>query len=218
MVHKNKDELAKQNAKVLKYIEYGETVETKIRGGIKGGTTVKGYHNLSTVKSRKNWYDLGKRKPAPILFARKMWEHCVFTLNKVNAYAHQCFYEIHPYTDGDIKPLIGILNSSITAILSEVEGRFYGGGVLELTVYEAETLPVLEPSKLSDNEKKGIEEAFMELCEAQRKGDSKLEEEARQRLDGAIFDILGSIDYSSATARMLISRLPEQPRGKSSRN
>lgn len=52
-------------------------------------------------------------------------------------------------------------------------------------------MPVLDPSKLSVDERKKIEESFMRLCEAQRKGDSKLEEEARQRLDRTIFDILG---------------------------
>ena len=66
MVHEPKDKLKDTN--VLKYIEHGETVETRIKGGKKDGTIVKGYQNLSSVKSRKLWYDLGKREAAPSYF------------------------------------------------------------------------------------------------------------------------------------------------------
>jgi len=191
MIHTNKGELEKQNAEVLKYIEYGENIETRIRGGRRGGSVVKGYDSLSTLKSRKRWYDLGKRKPASILFARKMWERCIYSLNKANAYAHQCFYEVHPRSKEDITILAGSLNSSITAFISELQGRFYGGGVLELTVYESKDLPVLDPNKLSKNERIRIEESFLKLSEKQRKGDEKGEEEARKELDGAVFDALG---------------------------
>jgi len=191
MVHTERSDLEKQDANVLKYIEHGENIEIAIRGGRRGGNVVKGYHNLSTLKSRKRWYDLGKRKPAPILFARKMWERCVYSLNKANAYSHQCFYEVHPHSEGNITTLVGLLNSSITAFISELQGRFYGGGVLELTVYESKDLPVLNPEKLSKRERQRIETAFVKICEAQDKGDEEVEQEARMELDNAVFDVLG---------------------------
>ncbi|MBC7112559.1 MAG: N-6 DNA methylase [Candidatus Methanomethyliales bacterium] len=191
MVHIDKEDLKKEDAKALKYIEHGENIEIRIRGGRRGGSLVKGYNNLSTLISRKRWYDLGERKPAPILFARKMWEQCVYSLNKANAYAHQCFYEVHPNSKENIIVLAGLLNSSVTAFLSELHGRFYGGGVLELTVYESKNLPVLNPEKLSKEERKKIEVAFLKICEAQNKGDEKLEQEARRELDNAVFDVLG---------------------------
>ena len=191
MVHEDKKDLEARHANVLKYIEYGENIEVTVRGGRKSGIVIKGLHNLSTLKSRKRWYDLGKREPAPILFARKMWERCVFSLNKANAYAHQCFYEISPYSRENITVLTALLNSSITALLSELLGRFYGGGVLELTVYESVNLPVINPERLSSEEKRRIEDAFSKVCEAQNKGDEKLEEEARKELDNAVFDVLG---------------------------
>jgi type I restriction-modification system DNA methylase subunit len=190
MVHEDKKELQSKGARVLKYIEYGENVETRIRGGRRGGASVKGYHNLSTLKTRKRWYDLGERKTASILFARKMWERCIFTLNKADAHAHQCFYEIHPYSEEYLTTLVGLLNSSVTGLISELHGRFYGGGVLELTVYELKDLPVLNPSELSEKERQKIEKAFLKLCEAQRKSDEKLESEARNELDNALFDVL----------------------------
>ncbi|MEM3874694.1 MAG: N-6 DNA methylase [Candidatus Bathyarchaeia archaeon] len=191
MVHDDRKTLEGQNANVLKYIEHGENVEIAIRGGRKSGKVVRGYNNLSTLKSRKRWYDLGERQPAPILYARKMWERCIFSLNRANAYAHQCFYEIDPRSRNNVIFLVAALNSSLTAFLSELQGRFYGGGVLELTVYECKELPVLNPEELLEHERKRIEEAFSKICEAQRIGDEKLEQEARKELDDAVFDVLG---------------------------
>jgi len=78
----------------------------------------------------------------------------------------------------------------LTALLAELHGRFYGGGVLELEIYEAKDLPVLNPEKLSSKERQRVEVAFSKVCEAQNKGDGKSEQEARMELDTAVFDVL----------------------------
>jgi type I restriction-modification system DNA methylase subunit len=188
MVHEPKKML--KNANVLKYIEHGENVEVRIKGGKKGGTVVKGYHNLSSVKSRKTWYDLGEREPSPMLFSCRIWERCIFAVNKAKAQADKAFYEIRPKNTKHINILAGILNSSLTALLAELHGRFYGGGVLELEIYECKDLPILNPEKLSEKERRRIEDAFSKVCEAQNKGDEKLEQEARAELDNTVFDVL----------------------------
>jgi type I restriction-modification system DNA methylase subunit len=187
-VHKPKEELSESN--VLRYIQWGEETETTIKGGKKGGSVVKGFHNLSTVTSRKLWYDIGKREPAPILRSRRIWEKCVYLLNKSDALANDSLYEIRPKNENDTLVLAGILNSSFAALVSELEGRFYGGGVLELEVYETKAMTVIDPNKISDKERQRIESAFSEVCEAQSKGDEKLEQEARIELDNAVFDVL----------------------------
>jgi len=190
VVHKSKEELSKENANVLKYIQWGEETDTTIKGGKKGGSVAKGFHNLSTVKSRKLWYDIGERESAPILRSRRIWERCVYLLNKAHALANDSLYEIRPKNKNDIVVLAGILNSSITALISELEGRFYGGGVLELEVYETKVMTVIDPSKLSEKERRRIETMFSKICEAENKGDEKLEKEARTELDNAVFDVL----------------------------
>jgi type I restriction-modification system DNA methylase subunit len=189
-VHKSKEELLKNKANVLNYIQWGEETETTIKGGKKGGSVVKGFHNLSTVKSRKLWYDIGKREPAPILRSRRIWERCVYLLNKTKTLANDSLYEIRPKNRGDVTVLAGIFNSSITALISELEGRFYGGGVLELEVYETKNMTVVDPNRLSNKERQRIEDAFSKVCEAQNKGDEKLEQEARAELDNAVFGVL----------------------------
>jgi hypothetical protein len=190
VVHKSKKELSEENANVLRYIQWGEETETRIKGGKRSGTIVKGFHNLSTVKSRKLWYDIGKREPAPILRSRRIWERCVYLLNKANALANDSLYEIRPLNKQDVIVLAGILNSSITALISELEGRFYGAGVLELEVYETKAMTVVDPNKLSKKERERIEGAFLKLCKAQNKNDKKLEQKARKELDNAVFDVL----------------------------
>jgi type I restriction-modification system DNA methylase subunit len=189
-VHKPKEELSKEKSNVLKYIQWGEEAETTIKGGKKGGSVVKGFHNLSTVTSRKLWYDIGKREPAPILRSRRIWERCVYLLNGANALANDTLYEIRPKNENDTLVLAGILNSSFAALVSELEGRFYGGGVLELEVYETKAMTVIDPSKLSDKERQRIESALSKVCEAQKKGDEELEQLKRMELDSAVFDVL----------------------------
>lgn len=190
LVHKSKEELSEENANILKYIQWGEKVETRIKGGKKAGSIVKGFHNLATTRSRKLWYYIGKREPAPILRSRRIWERCVYLLNKADALANDSLYEIRPTNKKDVTVLAGILNSSITALISELEGRFYGGGVLELEVYETKNMTVIDPDKLSKKERKTIENAFLKLCEAQNRGDSKLEQRSMRKLDEAVFSVL----------------------------
>jgi len=189
-VHKPKEDLSKEGANVLKYIQWGEEAETTIKGGKKGGSTVKGFHNLSTVTSRKLWYDIGKREPAPILRSRRIWERCVYLLNKADALANDSLYEIRPKNEKDTYVLAGILNSSFVALISELEGRFYGGGILELEVYETKAMTVIDPDRISDNERQRIESAFSKVCEAQNKGNERMEQAARMELDNAVFDVL----------------------------
>jgi hypothetical protein len=188
MVNSPKEELSNQN--VLKYIEHGENVEVRVRGGKDKGKAIKGYPNLSTMKARRIWYSLTRREPAPLLLSCKIWERFIVALNQAKAQADKAFYEIRPKNTKHINVLAGILNSSLTALLAELHGRFYGGGVLELEIYECKDLPILNPEKLSEKERRRIEDTFSKVCEAQSKGDEKSELEARAELDNTVFDVL----------------------------
>ncbi|MEM3874166.1 MAG: N-6 DNA methylase [Candidatus Bathyarchaeia archaeon] len=189
IINEPKEKLTKTN--VLKYIEHGENVDVSVRGGKEAGKVVKGYQNLSTMRSRSVWYSLPKREPAPLLLSCKIWERFIVILNRAKAQADKAFYEIRPKNIKNINTLAAVLNSSLTALIAELHGRFYGGGVLELEIYECKDMPVLNPDELTENERNKIEEAFSKVCEAQKKGDEKLEQEARRALDYAVFDVLG---------------------------
>ena len=64
-------------------------------------------------------------------------------LNQMNAYNTDTAYRIRP--KGPIKPetLVYCFINSLTALSAELEGRYYGGGVLELVPSEIERLLVV---------------------------------------------------------------------------
>jgi len=51
-------------------------------------------------------------------------------------------------------------------------------------------MAVIDPDRISDDERQRIESAFSRVCEAQSKGNEKMEQAARMELDNAVFDVL----------------------------
>ena len=189
MVHEPKEEL--KDKRVLKYLEHGEEIEVSTKHGTRiASAKVKGVHNLSTCKQRKIWYDLGTHEPPPIIAPYLMWDRVIFAHNKAKALAPNTLHFVYPMKREETRYLLGILNSTLTAFLLEIEGRSYGGGVLKMEAYEMATLPIVNPEKVSEKHRRRIEIAFSRLCQAQKTADAKSEEEARAELDNAIFDAL----------------------------
>jgi type I restriction-modification system DNA methylase subunit len=172
-VSKSKKEL--EETKLLDYIKYGEDKKIHLR---------------PTVKGRAFWYSLGDRKSPKIIFPRLIWESKDFYWNEAGVLVNDIFYEIEPFKKSDTLVILGLLNSSITSLLIETLGRSYGGGVLELKVYETKTLPIVDPSKLTKIQREKIEKEFKELSEIPF-SDKKRFEDKRKELDSIIFDILG---------------------------
>lgn len=189
VVNDDEETLKDNNANsVLAYIQEGEERQVKVR--YKEGIEVKGYQNLPFFKGRKLWYSVGDRKIAPIIFPYIIRERVFFVWNKANALCLDTFHEIYPRRHEDILPVLGVLNSSLTAFFIELEGRLYGGGLLKIQTKDLKRLPVLNTNKISEKEKQRIGNAFCELCDSYRKKDPKKVKEARQRLDDAVFDAL----------------------------
>jgi type I restriction-modification system DNA methylase subunit len=189
MVHDSKQEL--KSKKVLKYLEHGEEMEVSTKHGTRiASATVKGVHNLKTCKQRTNWYDLGQHEPPPIIAPYLVWERVIFARNKADALAPNTLHFVYPLEKEDAQYLLGVMNSTLTAFLLEIEGRSYGGGVLKMEAYEMAELPLINPEKISRKDRERIESAFSMLCQAQENGDVKSEEKARVELDNAVFDAL----------------------------
>jgi len=168
-----RDEKAQLESGVKKYIQHGED---------------ENIHERSTIKPRDIWYDLGEMKPSDILLARKKWEKTKAAINKAGFIADQPFYEIDLEEDIDKEVVTASLCSSITDVFFELYGRSYGGGVLELAVYESKRIPILNYNKLSDSEIKKVKEAFEGFVNSYNK---EGQEEAQKELDKVVFDILG---------------------------
>jgi hypothetical protein len=189
MVHEPKEEL--MHKRVLKYLEHGEEMEVSTKRGTRiASDKVKGVNNLSTCKSRKIWYDLGKHEIPLIIAPYLMWDRVVFVYNRAKALAPNTLHFVYPMKREETQYLLGILNSTLTAFLLEIEGRSYGGGVLKMEAYEMATLPIINPEKVSKKNRSEIESAFSNLYQVQKTGDAASEKAARAKLDNAVFDVL----------------------------
>ncbi|MDH5266451.1 MAG: N-6 DNA methylase [Candidatus Bathyarchaeota archaeon] len=176
LVHKDKSKL--QGTNVLKYIMWGE------------GQT---YHDRPTCSSRERWYDLGRRKPAPILWVKGIWARHITPYNPRGAYVDQQLYDVTPHDKKIGKILCALLNSTLTALFSELHGRVtFGEGVLWIATYEASRIPIVNPTKIDREMIKKVEQAVDNLCGRPIK--SIFEEvnmHDRRELDTLIFNVIG---------------------------
>lgn len=92
---------------------------------------------------RNNWYVIPNiaEKPEGFFFKRS---HLYPKLlkNNSNAYVTDSAYKVQMRNGYDLNSFIYSFYNTLTLLLSEIEGRYYGGGVLELTPSEFKKLSV----------------------------------------------------------------------------
>lgn len=104
-------------------------------------------HTRFKCRTRKTWYKVPSVYSAPIAMLKRAHHYPRLVLNSADAYTTDTAYRIRPL---GIKPealVLGFVNS-LTCLTAEMEGRHYGGGVLELVPSEIERLlvPVIKAS------------------------------------------------------------------------
>lgn len=104
-------------------------------------------HMRFKCRTRKTWYKVPSVYAAPIAMLKRAHHYPRLVLNRADAYTTDTAYRIQPL---GIKPealVLGFVNS-LTCLTAEMEGRHYGGGVLELVPSEIERLliPVIKAS------------------------------------------------------------------------
>ena len=94
-------------------------------------------------KIRKNWYVIPNisEKPEAFFFKRS---HLYPKLlkNESNAFVTDSAYKVKMKNDFDLNSFIYSFYNTLTLLISELDGRYYGGGVLELTPNEFKKLPI----------------------------------------------------------------------------
>jgi adenine-specific DNA methylase len=113
-------------ANVMKYLDIG--LSQKLHARFK-------------CRTRKIWYKVPSVYSAPIALLKRAYHYPRLVLNSAGAYSTDTAYRIRPL---GIKPealVLGFVNS-LTCLTAEMEGRHYGGGVLELVPSEIERLLV----------------------------------------------------------------------------
>ena len=125
----------------LPKIELSEVENRYInKGEIEKGNDVPSINNRYKMKLRNNWYHIPSVWHSEVLFVKRCHEYPRVLINSANAYATDSFYRVVISKKFSSQSLVFSFFNSLTFILAELEGRYYGGGVLELIPTEFKEL------------------------------------------------------------------------------
>lgn len=93
--------------------------------------------------NREVWYNIPHiSPPAPILFFKRSHFYPKLVENDTLVYATDSAYYVTPKAGFSTQGIVSSFYNSLTLIMAEIQGRYYGGGVLELTPSEFKSLPI----------------------------------------------------------------------------
>jgi adenine-specific DNA methylase len=117
-------------------------------------------HSRYKCRIRKPWYRVPSVYATEVGMLKRAHDIPRLILNKINAYTTDTAYRITPL-EVTSRKLVSCFINPLTALSGELEGRHYGGGVLELVPSEIEELLVPLP--------KGLIGSIEKLDEAMRR-------------------------------------------------
>lgn len=157
----NKSKSKFKGTNALKYIEWGENQTIEVKSGGGHGKKTKGYHKLETIKGRKLWYGLPQLPSADVLFRQFFNEIFNYPINPNNILTDHTFYYINLRDKRDIPKFGFVLNSSLSWLFTELQGRKnMGEGVLTTYGPEMRQLIVFNSKIINENHLK----SFDKLC------------------------------------------------------
>lgn len=118
----------KNNKRILEYLKIGEEKEI---------------HKRYKTSIRQNWYEVPNvGVPPEAFFFKRCHDYPKLIKNNANVLSTDSAYIISMKETYKIERLIFSFYNSLTLSFAELYGRYYGGGVLELTPNEFKILPV----------------------------------------------------------------------------
>jgi adenine-specific DNA-methyltransferase len=123
-----------------------------------------GLNGRFKCRVRRPWYRVPSVYATPVAMLKRCHHFPRLILNELGAFTTDTAYRVKP--DPGISPcgLVYSTLNSLTCLCAELEGRHYGGGVLELVPSEIERLLVpLNPASLDDL--KAVDRAFRAASE-----------------------------------------------------
>lgn len=126
------DEKPLRNQKVREYIEAGEAQDL---------------HKRYKCRIREPWFAVPSVYSTEVGMLKRSNNLPRLILNEIRAYTTDTAYRIHTKNKLAPERLVSFFFNSITALSAELEGRHYGGGVLELVPSEIEKLMLPLPKK-----------------------------------------------------------------------
>jgi adenine-specific DNA-methyltransferase len=119
-----------------------------LKSYIKSGES-ENLHERFKCKLRARWHDVPGIKKGDGFFFKRSHDYPKCVKNSANVYVTDTAYQIVMNEDFTIESLIFSFYNTLTLLAAEMQGRFYGGGVLELTPNEFKNLPI--PYTICDN-------------------------------------------------------------------
>lgn len=124
----DKNTTIRKNAKLWNYLKIGEE---------------RFIHKRYKTSIRNKWYEIPNiGSPAEAFFFKRCNQYPKLIKNSASVLATDSAYTITMKDNFKIESLIFSFYNSATLAFAELYGRYYGGGVLELTPNEFKTLPV----------------------------------------------------------------------------
>ena len=123
--------------------EFGSKVESYLLTGEE-----RGFHKRYKCRNRERWYEVPLVPRADGFVFKRSHEYPRICLNAADVYITDTAYGLRVHEGYSMRGICFSFYNSLTLLFSEIEGRFYGGGVLELTPNEFRALPLIyhEPS------------------------------------------------------------------------
>jgi len=119
---------------------------TKINKGLKKYLAIgqdDEIHKRYKCRIRESWYSIPNVKQKPkIFFFKRSHLYPKLLLNNANVHLTDSAYYVAPKKGYKDKDIVYSFYNSLTLLYAELCGRYYGGGVLELTPSEFKSLPI----------------------------------------------------------------------------
>lgn len=119
---------------------YQKSVQTYILSG-----EAQKLHTRFKCKIRHPWYQVPSMHVSPLVMWRRAHHHTKLIYNQHQAYVTDTAYRVTPIENVAPEHLVYCFPNPLTALSSELSGRYYGGGVLEVTPSEAKNIIVPLP-------------------------------------------------------------------------
>lgn len=175
-----------------------EELPSNVRAYLKTGLAQK-LHTRFKCRTRKSWFRVPSVYSAPVAMLKRAHHYPRLVLNTANAYTTDTAYRICPLSMESESLVLGFVNS-VTCLSAELEGRHYGGGVLELVPSEIERLLVPEISG---------SRAELEMADAKFRG-SKSDTEFLRHQDSLILGRIGIAKRDQALLHSAWARLRDR--------
>lgn len=99
-------------------------------------------HKRFKCVQRNRWYDVPSVWSSHAFFFKRCHLYPKLLLNTMNVLVTDAAYRVTVKREFSVSSLVFSFYNSLTLAMAELKGRFYGGGVLELTPNEFKSLPI----------------------------------------------------------------------------